>query len=246
MTRLLSACVALALAGCTGNPVKMDMNPDMASDDAAPAIVGQHGQVVDYFTLQPLAGFTVTDGPNSTTTDAAGKFVLPAPAGTVLQPMVTGPDYSTLQLPAAMADGDDFDRGILPIPSAMTFGTEQQILSNDPSKALVQVTVVRTGACASVQGGTLTVNSPAGVSVSYFDKSGLPLASSFTDTTAQRPVAVLYNVPPGEKVSLTLDMPSCTEAPAGTVTSGATFTGDIVTLPCEPGDHNSALAVVVQ
>jgi hypothetical protein len=224
----------------------MNMNTDMASDDAAPAIVGQHGTVVDYFTLQPLAGFTVTDGPNSTTTDAAGKFVLPAPAGVVLQPVVTGPNYSTLQMPAAMADGDDLDRGAIPIPSSMTFGTEQQILTSDATKALVQVTVIRTGACASVKGGTLTVNSPAGVAVGYFDTSGLPLASSFNDTDDNRPVAVLYNVTPGEKISLSLSMPSCTQAPAGTAVSGADFTGDIVTLPCEPGDHNTALVVVVQ
>jgi hypothetical protein len=208
----------------------------------------QHGVVVDYFALEPLAGFTVTDGSSSATTDATGTFSLPAPMGVVLAPVVTGTGYSTLQLASAMAAGDDVDLGPIPIPSSETFGTEQALVKNDQSLALFQVTLLLTGACTSAAGGTLTVTSPDGTSLEYFNQGGLPLATAIEDTKDQRPAAVVFNVPPGVTPQFTLSHPTCTVAPAGTVvvSRGLSLTGDARSLPAEPGDNNTALVLVLE
>jgi hypothetical protein len=231
--------VACGGGGQTGAPPPA---PDMAN----PAIVGQHGTVVDYFSSTPLAGFTVTDGNNTTTTDAAGYFLLPAPMGVKLNPTVTGPSYSTLYLPEATAAAADVDRGDIPIPSTSSFALAQNVLASDSTKAIVYVTLVRTGSCTSLAGGTLTVLSPAGTSVAYFTPQGLPTGKAFIDRTGNLPVALVFNVPPGEDVTIALNHPTCTLAPADTNVNGAVFTGHVTTAAAEPGDHNSSLTLAVE
>src|SRR5262245_64031843 len=135
---------------------------DMASSDAAPAIEGQHGTFVDYFSGAPLSGFTVTDGTASTTTDAQGNWILPAPTGVALAPTVTGPKYTNVYFPEVMAASAEINWGRVPIPDTGAFMLEQNILSADTTKALVQILIHKTGSCTSVAGGTMTVTSPAG------------------------------------------------------------------------------------
>src|ERR1700720_1051377 len=118
--------------------------------DAGPTIIGEHGVIIDYFTNAPQAGLTVTDGQNTTTSDANGVFVLPAPMGVALAPTVTGPMYSTLHLPEAMGAGVDVNFGTIPIPSSSSFALEQQLVANDQTMALVQITLLKTGACTAI------------------------------------------------------------------------------------------------
>ena len=240
----MSLALLAWLAGCGGSPHSADMSP--APDLGGPVIVGQHGTVVDYFNGMPQAGFTVTDGTNSTTTDAEGHFVLPAPMGVKLAPMVTGPSYTQLYLPEVTAVDADVDRGDIPIPSAQSFALEQQVLSSDPAKANVYITLAKTGACTSLAGGTLTVLSPAGVGVAYFTSQGLPTGTSFIDRAGNLPVALVYNVPPGEDITIQLNHPTCKLAPADTTIHGAIFTGHVQTAACEPGDNNSDLVFAVE
>ena len=194
--------VAAALIGCGGSSGNGTTAPDM-TPAMNPTIVGQHGQVVDYFSLMPLAGFTVADGENTTTTDAQGNWVLPAPMDVDLAPTVTGPSYSTLQLAKARAAASDVNLGPITIPSNDTFNTELNILGADTTKALVQVIIVPTGACTSVAGGTLTISKPADAAIAYFSPQALPLATQIYDTKDHRPSAVVYNIDPNaESVEL--------------------------------------------
>ena len=244
MRNPLFALVAVGLVGCGGTSASK-MSPDMtpASD---PGVVGQHGRVIDYFNLTPLAGFTVTDGANTTTTDSDGGFVLPAPTGATLAPTVTGPSYSTLQLAKAQAMGTDVDLGAVPIPSTATFMTELSVIGADTSKALVQVIIVPTGSCTSVAGGTVTLNSPKSASLAYFSPSGFPVATQIYDTVQNRPSVVLFNLEPDATIDLTLVHPTCKLAPAGTVYKGAVYDGVSQLLPSEPGDNNSTLVLLAQ
>ena len=244
--------LALLAVGCGGSSMGTGgggSNADMSNAvDAGPTIVGQHGIVIDYFTNAPLAGFTVTDGQNTTTSDAAGNFVLPAPAGVALAPTVTGPMYSTLHLPEAMASGVDVNRGALPIPSSSTFALEQQVVGNDQTMALIQITVVKTGACTAIAGGTVTVNSPAGALVKYFTPQGLPTATSFqeVDGSRNKPAAVVYNVPPGQPIDITINHPTCKQVATGTPFNGMLLSGNVATVATEPGDVNASLVYVLE
>jgi hypothetical protein len=238
---LVAACVL----GCGGgHGTTPTTGPDMTP--ATTTITGQHGRVVDYFNLTPLAGFTVTDGANTTMTDADGQFVLPAPMGTSLAPIVTGPSYSTLQLATAHAADTEVDLGPITIPSSATYGTELSIIAADTTKALVQVVIIPTGACTSVAGGTLSVTKPAGASVAYFSPSGFPLATQFYDVMSDRPSAVVFNLEPGAELEVQMSHPTCTLAPKGTAYKGTVYDGVATTLPAEPGDHNAVLVLLAQ
>ena len=203
------------------------------------------GTVIDYFSSMPLAGLTVTDGPNTTTTDASGNWTLPTTGP--LAPIVSGSMESALQLPQALAGSVEVDQGAIPIPNSSTLALEQQIVGADSSKALVQVTVLQAPTCASIAGGTLTVDSPAGAAVAYFTAAKLPNGTSFIDgVTDHRPVAVVYNLTPGADLAITLNIPGCTQAPPNTTFGHATLTGKVATQALEPGDNNSSLVLIAQ
>jgi hypothetical protein len=253
-TRALTLAIAVVAVGCGGGGSSNGTggggsSADMSNAvDARPTIIGQHGVVIDYFSNMPLAGFTLTDGQSSTTTDASGNFVLPAPEGVALAPTVTGPMYTTLHLPEATAAGVDVDRGAIPIPSSSTFSLEQQVVANDQAMALIQITVLKSGACAAIAGGTVTVNAPAGALVKYFTTQGLPTATEFqeVDGSRNKPAAVVYNVPPGAQIDLTINHPTCHQASRDTATNGMLLTGHVVTEATEPGDVNSSLVYILE
>lgn len=245
MTKPYWLLVAAGLLGCGGGNGTTRTAPDLAPPATDAGIVGQHGRVIDYFNLTPLAGFTVTDGSNSTTTDANGEFVLPAPMDVDLAPIVTGPKYSTLQLARARAAAADVDLGPITIPSSSTFMSELSIINADQTKALVQVVIIPTGACTSVAGGTLTVTSPPGAAVAYFSASGFPVGTQMVDTMQHRPAAVVYNVEPGASLEVALTHPTCKLSAAGTAFAGAVYSG-VKLSPTEPGDNNSAMVLLAE
>jgi hypothetical protein len=220
---------------------------DMSSA-GGPTIIGEHGTVIDYFTNAPLSGFTVTDGSNSTTTDASGNWVLPAPTGVTLAATVTGPMYTTLHLQQVMASGVDVNVGAIPIPSSSTFSLEQQLVANDQTMALIQISLAKTGACTAIAGGTITVNSPAGALVKYFTTQGLPTATSFqeVDASLHKPAAVIYNVPAGQQIDITINHPTCKMASQGAPYDGMILSGSVATLATEPGDVNASLLYVLE
>jgi len=234
------------VAGCGGS--KSTGSPDMVmvADMGGPVIEGEHGTLVEYFTMMPVAGLTVTDGTNSVTTGADGTFVLPAPLGATLKPFAGGPGYATLYLPEATAEGVDVDRGIVPMAQTSSFMLEQSILANDQTKALVHILLVKSGSCTSVANGTVTVNAPATAKVAYFSTAGLPTAPTMSDIGAPKPAAVLYDVDPGATLDVKVDVPGCTTAPAGTAVNGMALTGQVTTMATEPGDNAAALIFVLQ
>jgi hypothetical protein len=233
------------LVACGGGQAASDMAP-APPDMAGPMMVGEYGTVVDYFTKMPQVGFTVTDGTETTTTDANGRFVLPAPMGAKLALMITGPSYTHLYLTEMIAVDPGVDRGEIPAPSISSFGLGQQVMGSDPTKAVVYITLVRTGACTSLAGGTLTLLSPAGASVAYFTSSGLPTGASMIDRSGNLPAAVVFNVPPGQDITFELNHPTCKLAAADSKLDGATLTGHVQTVAAEPDDNNSSLELVVE
>ena len=79
-------------------------------DDGGGATITEHGIVYDYGTLltsgtlAAVEGLTVTDGTETTTTDANGNWSLTMPASATLSPTVTGTSegdpYSLLMFPS--------------------------------------------------------------------------------------------------------------------------------------------------
>ncbi|HEY3820184.1 MAG TPA: hypothetical protein VGL81_23630 [Polyangiaceae bacterium] len=221
--------------------------------------VTEHGIVYDYGTLlasgtlATVEGLTVTDGDETTTTDAQGTWSLAMPLGATMAPIVTGTSkgdvYSLLMFPAATAAGADLDWGNIIIPDQSTFSLEQVTLGSTSTDAIVHVVAVAQGACTTLAGGTLTVTSPPGAKVNYFDAQGYPSATQTAmvdPPVPQRPVADIYDVAPGAQISFTLKHPSCHLAPYPVTFNGGTFSGQVTTKAAEPGDNNSAMNIILQ
>ncbi len=223
------------------------------------ATITEHGIVYDYGTLlssgtlAAVDGLTVTDGTESTTTDSNGNWSLTMPAGAMLSPTVTGTSkgdvYSFLMFPAATAAGPSVDWGNIIIPDQSTFSLEQVTLGSTSTDAVVHIVANLTGSCTSLAGGTLTVTSPPGTMVNYFDAQGYPSATqtSMVDPPVpQRPVADFYNLTPGAEITFTLSHPTCHLAPYPFTYGGGTFSGQVTTKAAEPGDNNSALNILLE
>ncbi|MGO8996406.1 MAG: hypothetical protein ACLQVI_24085 [Polyangiaceae bacterium] len=230
----------------TGSPT----TSDAGSGDAGSITLT--GVMVDYETLNPVPGLTVTDNGVTATTNDAGTWTLTEPASvTTIAPMITGPNYSRLTFPFVTPPSSPsgvLDFGPQVIPDSPTFSLEQSVLNNTTTQALVQVVVALKPSCASAVGGTLTVTSPAGAAFKYFSTANVPDATktSFQAVTPPRSVAVIYNIPVGSQVSVQVTVPNCTQVAFPTAFNGIMYPGTTTTTPTEPGDNNSALVVVLQ
>jgi hypothetical protein len=204
--------------------------------------------MVDYETLDAVPGLTMSDNGLSTTTDANGEWSLTVPRGASLQPTVTSSTYSRLLFPDSTAVGSDIDFSTVVIPDSDTYSLEEQVLSLDTSKALVQIVVITLPSCASAVGGTLSIASPSGASLAYFNTAALPVTtiSSFQAVKPPRPVAVVYDVDPGATLSLQVSHPTCTQAPFPVTYGGREYAGTVRLQPAEPGGVNSALVFFLQ
>jgi hypothetical protein len=238
-------------SGAVNDAGAPDAAPDAGSDWDGGEIT-EMGTLVDYETLAPVIGLTVTDNGVSATTDSQGAWSLTVPSNvTTIQPVVTGSSagtaYSKLYFPVLSPVGV-VNTGTNVIPDSPTYALEQQILANDTTKALVQIVAVAAPTCASVVGGTLQVVSPAGAEFRYFSTANVPATtvSSFQDVKAPRPVAVVYNIPVGSQVTVAVTHPTCTLAPFPAVAAGETVTGQATTIATEPGDVNGSLVIVLQ
>ncbi len=221
---------------------------DAGTLDAFAGAATEHGTILDYGTLKPQAGLTVTDNGMSATTDDAGAFSLMVPAGSKLTPQVTGPSYTHLLFPESLPAAADVDFGTLVMPASSIFMLEQVGLSNKMTQALVQIVVVTAPTCASAVGGTLDVVSPPGTSFAYFSSDSLPdgTVTSFAAVTPPRPVAVVYNVTPGAPLDLQITHPTCKQAAFPFTYQGKIYTGDVPTKATEPGDYNSAMVMMLE
>ena len=230
--------------------VAHDAAPD-AVVDAGPIFDGSataHGTIVDYFTLKPVPGLTVTDNGLTSKTDAMGKWSITEPAGATLLPTVTGPSYSNLLFPESLPAAADVDFAASVMPNSSTYMLEQQGLTSDPSKALVQAVIVTKPSCASVVGGTLAVLAPSGAKVVYFATSGLPdqTVKSFQGVTPPRPVAVVFDIAVGAELSLQVSHPTCKQVPFPYTYQGKIYTGKVPTKAAEPGDNNAAIVLEME
>lgn len=250
---LLSACsgdspsVAAPSPSDAGTEAAADSGTDAAGDvgasseaaaETAPATANDLGTVLDYTSQQPVAGMLVSEGDTlSATTDSTGRYTIAVPVGAPFSRVVTGPKYTRTWF-AERSLAADFDQtASVPLLSLFQLGTGA-LPGYDATRGIVYILVQPTGSCASVEGGTITVNAPDDTKQAYF--SGL-LPSQTQKAFAKpgkplNPVAVVYNVPPGAQLDLTVIHPTCTAVPFPAVVGDVTYTGHVTV---EAGNANS-------
>lgn len=250
---VMASLPLFACSSASNSPAAGNLDAGASGDADAGAQVGSvvaHGIIVDYFSLKPVAGLTVTNDTVTTTTDMDGKWSMNVPSSSVFSTTVTGPKYTKLFFPDSAPSGGDADFGTSVMPDSSTFNLEQNSLDSfDPAKALVQIVLIPTGACTSVVGGTAKVTSPPGALLTYFGgSSGIPLSSvtKFEDVKPNRPVVVVYNIDVGADLVVQIDHPTCEQVAFPATYGGKTFTGKVRTQAAEPGDSNSALVIVMK
>ncbi|GAC1363475.1 MAG: hypothetical protein NVSMB47_15250 [Polyangiales bacterium] len=211
-----------------------------AADTAAPK-VADRGIVVDYGSGKGVAGATVAEGSATTLSDDKGGYSLTIPNDEPLTLVVSKPGYATTFI-GEMIHGVDFDRSI-GFASLEIWHIGQSLLDGiDTKLGIVNVIVRPTGACTSIEGGTLTVNSPSGTKTSYFVNK-FPDSTRTTMRGSEEPAVTVYNVPPGSQLDVTIAHPTCKVVPFPVDVDGTKYTGKI---HVEGGDTNSVAYYYLQ
>lgn len=232
MNKLALVLTVSALAACSSSTTTpaSDAGAD-APGEAAGNTYAQTGQVIDFNTSKGIQGVTITAGSVVATTDATGKYTLNVPKNTPYSMTVAAPNYLKLLEQEWMLTGDA-DRGKTHFVDVATQQTLQNALSGyDATLATVSILVERKGTCASEGGATITMANQGSAVLKYF-KGGFPSNTSSSVTAGDLPSAVLYNIPPGSQVQLTITHPTCKQVAFPTTDPDApnlTYTGNVNT-----------------
>ncbi len=199
-----------------------------------------HGKLVDFQSAAAIAGGTVSGAGHTAMSDVNGVFDLSVGRNVAFTATGTAAGYVKLiGQELSISDYDDF--GFLPMISTSTSSLLQGVLSGyDPSKGVIIVLAVATGTCASESGATLSV-SPGGSTVNYFSGGGPSMNTSIS--AGEAPSAVIYNVPPGVALTLSVNSPSCTQAAYPFTQGVLTYTG---AMKVEAGNAVTAARVFLQ
>ncbi|MFI5297050.1 MAG: hypothetical protein ACHREM_03050 [Polyangiales bacterium] len=201
---------------------------DTGAAETAPATAIDRGTLVQYASLKPIVGATITEGGQTATTDAQGMWSFTVPVNTPVSTVATAAGYTTTLIGERTLSADF--TAFVEVPSVDLLHLAKDALTDyDATKGIVYVIVQATGACADVTGGTATLNGPAGAKLLYFS-GGLPsktVTAFVKPTKPLYPVAVAYDVPPHVQIDLTVAHPTCTLVPFPAPFGGSLVTGNV-------------------
>ena len=247
MVSLSLVFAAFSIAGCssdnpTPNPTKADGGgAEGGSPEASPGGMSFSGRIFDLGQKgKAVAGATVTAAGLTATTDATGAYSLPIPLNTPFSLGVTAPGYYKLIEQETLIKGT-VDRGKTYVPSdALGAMLNASLPGYTDTLGGVGVAIEKAASCPSEAGSTLTWTVDGGApdggteKLVYFT-AGFPSQAK----SAQKdsfPHALIYNVAPGKKITVSVTPPTgCTAAPfpvdvAGPFVAGADSTGGAGTL----------------
>ena len=239
--------VASGLACSSSSSSTATLGPDAGTDspatpDAPPGTILEHGRVVDFGDHHALSGATITIGAATTKTAADGKWSIAVPIGTPARPRITLDGYINVNLPEEISTADN-DRKDLPLPDLMTFQLGMYAQPGyDLAKASISIAIDLLPSCASADGATLQVVSPAGAKVEYF-LNGFPSTNATAVKQGETPAVTVYNLDPGVDFVFEVTHPTCKQAPFPVTVGAQTLTGKTTT---EAGNANSVAVIYMQ
>jgi len=231
----LVPAVVLSLAACSGGDHQSGGTtpaPTTGPTNTDPAFVVQTGTIIDFDSNKAVAGATVTAGDQSATTDAKGAYTLKVRKGMPFDMIVSAPNYVKLLEQGTVLDAN-YDRGKTPIVP-LDLGTllHDTLQGYDPSLAVLSVQVVATGGCASEAHTKIKFSPEGSAKIKYF-LNKFPSNTVEEVQPGELPSAVIYNLPPGMPVTVTLENESCKQAPFPFTQNGITYEANVKT---EAGD----------
>jgi hypothetical protein len=196
---------------------------------------------------QGLAGATIAAGSQTTVSDSNGAWSLEVATGELFALDFSAPMYVHATNAEQSLSGNS-PSNTFPL---VDDSTAQLLLQSFTrfQKGLGAIAVVVTGesTCPSTTGATFAASPGTGGAdgggpiVLYFSGNNLPSPKATSTVNGASPAAVIYNLPTGVDINVTVKHPRCKQDPFPILLGPGTFTGKVQTTPAEPSP--SALAI---
>ena len=234
------ALSAALFAACDDDTVPLRDAPDGGGSDAASGAdanvasgeVQQTGKIV---ILQQegtgVGGATINIGGKTITADAKGNYSVTYPINTPVDMVVTAPNYYKL-LEGQWLLKASASRGPTRLPSVDTVSALLSALALagpvDTTLGIVSVWVIPLAGCPSEGGATFDVSPKTDKTKFVFTKNEFPDTTLTSAVAGENPHAVIYNIPIGQPVTITVNHPTCSQLPyPQTDSDGFTYTGKV-------------------
>ena len=245
---LSTVAAALALLACSGGQGSTagtgtggpGTGPDLHNTD--PAFVVQHGIILDFDSSKPVAGATIIAGDQTATSDATGAYALKVHKSQPFQMNVTASNYVKLVEQETVLDAD-YDRGKTTIvPQDLATLLHNTLQGYDPTLGVLSVAVIATGSCTD-EGHTKIRVTGADKSKVRYMIAKMPSNVAEDVQTGEFPSAVIYNLPVGVPITVTLESKGCKQAAFPFTHDGMTYDANI---SVEAGDVTSFQRLFLQ
>jgi hypothetical protein len=220
-----------ALFGCSSSSTS---TPTPATDGGSTGgnTAKLTGQIVSFAGGTGSAGWTVTAGGQTATTNNKGAYELNIAKDTAFNLSVTDANKGYLSLwdQEAKISGD-FDRGKLRFVEKGTGDTLIQSLQADPTKGgvTIELAALEGSACASLtdfpQGAKITVDQ-SGSKVVY-QSGNLPAADKTEAQKGENPAAIAINATPDAELKVSVTYDKCKQKAFPVTVGNITYTGSL-------------------
>jgi hypothetical protein len=254
------AFACATLVGCTTSSAPPAATADAGDADASDAsgdqspdgMVKISGTVVKFSTPgMGLAGATIAASGATTVSDSNGEWALEVPTGQLFALDFSAPMYVHATNAEQSLSGNSPGNTFPLVDDA----TAQLLLQSFArfQKQLGAIAVIITGeaTCPNTTGATFqaTPSAPGGgldggegPIVLYFSAENLPAPKATSAINGTSPAAVIYNVPTGVDIEVTVKHPGCKQDPFPIVVGPGTYTGKLKTSPAETSSTSLAIS----
>lgn len=249
LAALAFAAAALPLGACSSTtttppaeggapPIEAGAQPDAPSGGLAT----QTGRAIVVQLATPLAGATVSAAGKQATTEADGTYTLQVPRGTPFTLRFTAPEHYQLIEQEYVVTKDPYARGDSLVLAKATAQLLSAFLDGyDKTRGLIAVRVVKKTGCATETGAVVGVEAPADAKpIVKYTTNGLP-GNGTSIVAGDNNGALIYNVPTGAPLKVTVKHPTCAPLPFPVEFEGTTYTSGAATP--EPGESLSFVRV---
>jgi hypothetical protein len=182
----------------------------VGDDAGGPPTVIQEGTVIDFNSGAPVAGATVSVGGQLATSDALGHYAIPVETGAPFPTEVSASGYVDVNDQWAVYAQAATRSPTVLVSTASEAAIAEQLDAYDPTLGALMIEVLAIGDCHDVTGAQIQP-SQASARIAYF-AGNLPASGSNGVTSASAPWAIVYNLPPGAPVDVTVTSPTCATA----------------------------------
>lgn len=244
-----ATAAAVALAACSSAtttppaeagapPIEAGAEPDAPSS----ALATQTGRAMVVQLATPLPGATVSAAGKQATTEADGTYTLTVPRGTPFTLRFTAPEHYQLIEQEYVVTKDPYARGDSLVLAKQTAQLLSAFLDGyDKTRGLIAIRVVKKPGCATETGAVVGIEAPADAKpLVKYTVNGLP-GSGTSIVAGENNGALIYNVPTGAPLKVTVKHPTCAPLPFPVEFEGATYTSGSATP--EPGESLSFVRV---